>query len=144
MSRLIGVTLAALVAVATSAISRPASAQEVITTYYAPAISTPIVSEYPVTTACYAPAPVTTYYAPSPVTTYYAPTPVTSYYAPTTSYYAPTTSYYAPTTSYYAPTPVTSYYAATPYVAGYAPAPVYVRPRVYVPYQPVRNFFRAL
>ena len=92
-----------------------------VTTYYAPA---------PVT-AYYAPAPVTTYYAPAPVTTYYAPAPVTAYYAPApvTSYYAPVTSYYAPTTAYYAPAVVAS--------------PYYVRAKVYVRGEPVRNFFRA-
>jgi hypothetical protein len=166
MSRLFGVLLASVCAMAALGMSRPTSAQDVITTCYAPTVSAPVVASYPVeTTAYYAPAPVTTYYAPAPVTTYYAPT--TTYYAPNpvTNYYAPTvTSYYAPVatpyTSYYAPvaTPYTSYYApvatpyysagyapvATPYVAGYAPAYYYGRPRVYVPGEPVRNFFRAL
>jgi hypothetical protein len=137
MSRLFGVVLVSVCALATLGIGRPAAAQDIITSYYAPTVSTPIVSSYPVTTAYYAPAPVTSYYAPT----------VTSYYAPTTAYYAPTTAYYAPTTAYYAPvaTPYVAGYApaATPYVAGYAPA-YYYAPRVYVPFQPVRNFFRAL
>jgi hypothetical protein len=124
MSRLLGLSLAAVVAVATLAIGRPIAAQEVITTYYAPAVTTPIVAQYPVTTAYYAPTPVATYYAPA---------------APVTAYYAP-----APVTRYYSQSAVNSYYAATPYVAAYAPAAVYYRPTVYVPWQPVRNFFRAL
>jgi hypothetical protein len=141
MRRLLGILTASACAIAVLASGRPTAAQEVITTYYAPTVSTPVVSSYPVTTAYYSPAPVTTYYAPTvaPYTSYYAPTPVTSYYAPTavTSYYAP-----APVTSYYAPAPVTSYYAPTPYVTAYAAAPVYVRPRYYVPGQPIRNLFR--
>ena len=106
MKRLISVSLAAVVVMAVLAIGRNSTAQEVITTYYAPTVTTPVVTSG-VTTAYYAPTtayytPTTAYYAPT--TSYYAPTPVTSYYAPTTAYYAPTTAYYAPTTAYYAPT----------------------------------------
>ena len=108
MSRLLSLSLAGVVAVATLAIGRPTAAQEVITTYYAPTVSAPVVADYPVTTA---------YYAPTPVTTYYAPTaPVTAYYAQRRRRITPR----QPVTSYYAPSAVTSYYAATPYVAGYA------------------------
>ena len=73
MKRLIGVFLAGVCAFAALAVSRPAAAQ-VVTTYYAPAVSQPYVANYPATTAYYSPAPVTTYYAPStaPTTTYYA------------------------------------------------------------------------
>ena len=83
--------------------------------------------------------------APAPAGTYYSPsvaTPVTSYYTPTTTYYAPTTTYYAPTVT---ATPVTTYYAPTavaaPVVVGRAPV---VRSKVYYPYEPVRNFFKAI
>jgi hypothetical protein len=96
----------------------------VVTSYYAPA---PVYVR-PRVAAYY--APTETYYAPEAgpvVTSYYASTPVTSYYAP-----APVTSYYAPTTAYYAPT--TAYYGS----------PYYVRPKVYVAGEPVRNFFRAI
>jgi hypothetical protein len=133
MTRLFGVCFTGVCALATLGIGRLAAAQDVITTYYAPTVSAPVVSTYPVaTTSYYAPAPVTTYYAPT--TTYYAPAPVTTYYAPTTAYYAPVATPYV---AAYAP-------VATPYVAGYAPAYYYGRPRVYVPGEPVRNFFRAL
>jgi hypothetical protein len=114
MNRLLGVCVATICAVAALSIGRPAAAQGVVTTYYAPTVS----------------APVTTYYAP----------PVTSFYAPTTTYYAPSTAYYAPVATPY----VAAYPAATPYVAGYGGAYYYYAPRLYVPGQPVRNFFRAL
>jgi hypothetical protein len=122
MTRLVGVCLATICAVVALGIGRPAAAQGVVTTYYAPTVS----------------APVTTYYAP----------PVTSYYAPTTTYYAPPTAYAPVATPYVAAYPaatpyVAAYPAATPYVAGYAPY-YYYAPRLYVPGQPVRNFFRAL
>ncbi|MBA4018834.1 MAG: hypothetical protein C0483_16830 [Pirellula sp.] len=113
--------------------SAPTAVATPVTSYYAPAAATPVTSYYP-------PANVTSYYGstvvtPSavPVTSYYAPSvavPVTSYYAPTTAYYAPTAAYYAPTTAYYAPTVVAR--------------PGVVRSKVYYPYEPVRNFFKAV
>jgi hypothetical protein len=127
MKRLSSMSLAAVVTMASLAICRPSSAQDVIT-YYAPSVETT-----GVTTAYY--APTTTYYAPV-TTAYYAAAPVTTYYAPTVAYYAPT-----PVTTYYA-TPVTSYYGTAPYYAGYGS--IYYRPTLYVPGQPIRNFFRAL
>jgi len=114
----------------------PVVAPAPVTTYYAPSAVA--------TTSYYAPAPavVTT---PAPTVTYYAPsvaTPVTSYYTPTTTYYAPTTTYYAPTVT---ATPVTTYYAPTavaaPVVVGRTPV---VRSKVYYPYEPVRNFLKAI
>jgi hypothetical protein len=136
MKRLKTMSLAAVMTMVSLAICRPSSAQDVIT-YYAPSVETT-----GVTTAYYAPtttyyAPVTTaYYAPAPVTTYYASAPAATYSAPTVAYYAPT-----PVTTYYA-TPVTSYYGTAPYYAGYGS--IYYRPTLYVPGQPIGNFFRAL
>jgi hypothetical protein len=137
MKRFNSMSLAAVVTMASLAICRPSSAQEVITTYYAPSVETTGVTAayYAPTTTYYAPV-TTAYYSPAPVTTYYPPAPVATYYAPTVAYYAPT-----PVTTYYA-TPVTTYYGTTPYYAGYGS--VYYRPTLYVPGQPVRNFFRAL
>ena len=127
MKRLKTMSLAAVMTMVSLAICRPSSAQDVIA-YYAPSVETT-----GVTTAYY--APTTTYYAPV-TTTYYTPAPVTTYYAPTAAYYAPT-----PVTTYYA-TPVTSYYGTAPYYAGYGS--IYYRPTLYVPGQPIGNFFRAL
>jgi hypothetical protein len=79
-------------------------------------------------------APTVTYYAPQPTVTYYAPQPTVTYYAP------------QPTVSYYAPAPTVVYRPAPVYVPGpvyYAGRPVVVRPRVYVPGQPLRNVLRA-
>jgi len=82
----------------------------------------------------YAPAPTVTYYAPAPaVTTYYAPAPTVTYYTPP----APTVAYY-PGTAYTVAAPV----AVAPSVV-YPSATVVARP-LYVPGQPVRNFFRGL
>jgi hypothetical protein len=100
----------------------------------------------PVYSSNYAPA-TTTYYAPEvvvPTTTYYAPSvvPTTTYYAPAV---VPTTTYYAPavvpTTTYYAPAvvPTTAYYAPAYYGRAY-----YYAPTPLVPFQPVRNAFRAM
>ncbi len=76
------------------------------------------------------------------IVTYYAPVVA----APVTTYYAPVVS--PPVTTYYAPAPVTTYYApaattvvATPVVAA---RPVIIRPKVYIPGQPVRNVLRAI
>jgi hypothetical protein len=90
---------------------------------------------------------------PVPVAAYYRPVPVVSY-SPViaASYYAPQTVYYAPPVPYYVAAPMaTPYYAASPVVpAAVAVAPVYygrpvvVRPKVYVPGEPVRNILRAV
>ncbi len=123
----------------------PTQAQVYYSTYYAPTYA-PVVAP---STVYYPSANrVTSYYAPTTTVlpgTAYTTTPVTTYMAPGTQ--VPVTSYYAPTpvTNYYAPTPVTSYYAPT----ATAVAPVYttpvavVRTSRYVPFQPVRNTFRA-
>lgn len=156
--------LAALVGVNASAadwILSPSATVQQRTVYYSA----------PATVIAPAPAavvPTTTYYAPSvgqTVTSYYAPavtaTPtyssrVTSYYAPAATVVAPTVVAPAPTVTYYAPTavatPVTTYY--TPTTTYYAPAavvtpmvvarPGVVRSKVYYPYEPVRNFFKAI
>jgi hypothetical protein len=91
--------------------------------------------------------------APVPAVSYYSPAPVVGY-GPVvaTSYYAPQTVYYSAPAPYYVAAPVaTPYYVASPYVpAPVAMAPVYygrpviVRPKVYIPGQPVRNVFRAV
>ncbi len=78
--------------------------------------------------------------APAPTVTYYAPTPVAGYYAP------------APVVTYYGPAPVYAYpravVVARPRVVVAAPvwvpAPVVVRPRYFVPGEPVRNVLRAV
>ena len=112
-------------------------------------VYTPLVAPPPVATTVYygavpAPAGQTTYYAPAPVTV--APAPVVTYrpVAP-----APVIAYspVAPTVTYYgaAPAPVVAY---SPVVG--APVivpvgrPVTVSTKVYVPGQPVRNFFKAI
>ncbi len=80
---------------------------------------------------------------PAPVVSYYAPAPVVSY-GPVVS-----TSYYAPVPYYVASPAVTPYYVASPVVVGpvaVAPwygRPVIVRPKIYVPGQPVRNVLRG-
>lgn len=115
-----------------------ASAQIVVdpvvrTTYYAPAVSTPVTTHYAPRTTYYS-SPVTSYYAPAR-TTYYAPSSsaVTAYYAPSTATYSypATTRYYTPYTSYYAPTSV--YYGGT---TAYRPTYIYG--------QPARNVLRAV
>ena len=129
--------------------SAPTAIATPVTSYYAPTVATPMTSYY----APAAPATVTSYYAPTvvapsavPVTSYYAPSvavPVTSYYAPSVVAPVPTVAYYAPTVT---PVPTTTYYAPT--AAYYAPAvvtrPGGVRSKVYYPYDPVRNFFKAI
>jgi hypothetical protein len=78
-----------------------------------------------VTTAYYAPAPVTTYYAPVR-TAYYAPAPATVYYAaPAPVYYQRPLVGVGITRVGYAPvtyvTPRAAYYAPATYTVGYAP-----------------------
>lgn len=80
------------------------------------------------------PQPVVTYYGG----TYVAPAPVITYYGGT--YIAP-----APVVG---PVPVVTYYggpvvAPAPVTYYYGP-PAVVRTKVYYPYQPVRNFFKAI
>jgi hypothetical protein len=74
----------------------------------------------------------------APVVTY---RPMLGYAAPAVAYRPVTT--YSPVVAY---SPVVSYspvVAYSPVVTSYAYRPVYVRPRYYVPGQPVRNFFRG-
>ena len=76
---------------------------------------------------------------PVPVATYYSPAPVVSY-GPVVA-----TSYYAPVPYYVAVPVVRPYYAASPVVVGPVYGrPVIVRPKIYVPGQPVRNVLRAV
>jgi len=101
----------------------------VVTRYYTPPVVSPPITTY-YAPAVAAPAPVTTYYAPvAPVTTYYAPAPVVTYRAPVATYHAPVVTYRAPVV-YSAPV------VAAPYAV--------VRPKVYIPGQPIRNFVRAI
>ncbi|MGC4006897.1 MAG: hypothetical protein QM811_28740 [Pirellulales bacterium] len=120
-----------------------------VTSYYGPTLG--------YTAPAYAYSPTMAYMPQSVgVTSYYAPTSPyyggtqSSYYAPTSPYYGGVqTSYYAP--NYSAPLPVTTYYSPSPVVAApVVAAPVVVGPtavvrsKVYYPYQPVRNTFRAI
>jgi hypothetical protein len=130
-------------------------------------IYTPLVAPPPVAETVYygAPPPAvaqTTYYAPAavvPQTTYYAPAPATVAPAPVYTYRptivrGPVVAYspVAPTVTYSPVAPVVAYspvVAAPAYgVAGpvMVPAgrPVTVSTKVYVPGQPVRNFFKAV
>ena len=124
-----------------------ASAQVVVSpyvTYYAPApaavgygtVSTGLVTSYYPTASVAAPVAV-------PYTSYYAPVaaPYTSYYAPAASPYVAYSPVVAPAPYVtYSPTVMTSYYGPA-VVPTY---PVVVRTKVYVPGEPVRNFFRAI
>jgi len=95
---------------------------------YYPSYTTysPVVAAAPVVTETYSPV-VTSY---SPVVTSYSP--VVTSYSPVVTSYSPVVTSYSPVTTY-SPI-VTSYYA-----------PAVVRSKVlYVPGQPVRNFFRAI
>jgi hypothetical protein len=84
---------------------------------------------------------------PAPAVAYYGPAPVVPY-GPVVS-----TAYYAPA-PYYVAAPVVvprRYYVAAPVVAApvvVAPAyygrPVIVRPKIYIPGEPVRNVLRAV
>ena len=76
--------------------------------------------------------------APAPMVAYYAPPPPMAYYGP------------APVVTYYGPAPVYAYppgmvVARPRFVAApvWVPAPVMVRPRFFVPGEPVRNVLRA-
>lgn len=149
----------------TACLSAPATAQTVIYETYSPVVTAEYVAPAPVAYRygyrgiagstftnyypSYAPAPAVTAYRPvvtaapvvaaSPVVTTYSPvvaeTPVVAYSPVVTEAYSPvvTTTYSPVVTAAYAPAPVvTSYYAP-------------VRTKVlYVPGQPVRNFFRGI
>ncbi len=92
-------------------------------------LSSNVLAQVYATYAPVGPVPVTTYYSPAPVLSY-GPVVSTSYYAP------------LPYTAYYAPAP---YYVGSPVVVGPVYGwPVVVRPRFYVPGQPVRNVLRAI
>ncbi|HUY92315.1 MAG TPA: hypothetical protein VMV10_26475 [Pirellulales bacterium] len=95
---------------------------------YAPAVTaySPVVTTY---------SPVVTSY--SPVVTSYSPV-VTETYSPVVTAYSPVVTSYSPIVTY---SPVVTAYS--PVVTSYY-APTVVRSKVlYVPGQPVRNFFRA-
>lgn len=124
--------------------SAPTAVATPVTSYYAPGAPTTVTSYYAPTVVAPSAVPVTSYYAPSvavPVTSYYAPSvvapvPTVAYYAPTVTS-VPTTTYYAPTAAYYAP-------AAAYYAPAVVARPAVVRSKVYYPYEPVRNFFKAI
>lgn len=114
----------------------------------------------PVYTPLVAPPPTTVYYgaipAPATTTTYYAPAPVAVAPAPVVTY-RPTVTYSpAPVVAYSPVAPTVTYYGAAPApVVAYSPVvgapvmvpvgrPVTVSTKVYVPGQPVRNFFKAI
>lgn len=110
--------------------SAPTAVATPVTSYYAPAAPATVTSYYAPTVVAPSAVPVTSYYAPSvavPVTTYYAPAVATP--VPTVAYYAPTVTA-VPTTTYYAPAVVAR--------------PAVVRSKVYYPYEPVRNFLKAI
>lgn len=97
---------------------------------YAPAVTaySPVVTSYSPVVTSYSPVVTETY---SPVVTSYSP--VVTSYSPVVTSYSPVMTSYSPVVTSYSPV-VTSYYA-----------PAVVRSKVlYVPGQPVRNFFRAV
>ena len=97
------------------------------TTTYAPIVAAPVVTYRPVEPVVAVPAPVVTY---RPVTTVYAaPAPVIAYRQPVVAY-APALPVYSATT-----------YSTYPTVVA---RPVVVSQKVYIPGQPVRNFFKAI
>lgn len=133
------------------ALSGAALAQEtVVVSRYVYPTSRVVVNQFPIMT----PGAYVSYAYPATsvtATSYYSYYPtLTSYIAPTVTYY-PSTAY---TTAYYPGTVAsTAFYpsaVATPVYTGYtvpavvtAPS-VVVRPKVYVPGQPVRNVLRAI
>lgn len=109
----------------------------------------------------YPAAPVTTVYSPVVPGAVAAPLPNTVYspvapaMAPMAAPMVPAPAVVAPTIAYYYPAPRIAYrpVIAAPTVVGYAPAavpavvaarPIIVRPKIYVPGQPIRNVFRAI
>lgn len=153
----------------TACLSGSATAQTVIYETYSPVVTAQYVAPAPVyrygyrgiagsTFTNYYPtytAPVVTAYSPvvtaAPVVTSYSPvvteTPVVSYSpvvaeAPVVTSYSPVVSeVYSPVVTTYSPVVTTAY---SPVVTSYY-VPTVVRSKVlYVPGQPVRNFFRAI
>lgn len=106
-----------------------------VTTYYAP----PVAQAYTSTTAYSAGLATSATYCP---TTTYSPVVATAYSPVVTTAYSPVYTTYSPVTA----VPVSTYYApAVSYspVVTYSAPVVYARP-LYVPGQPVRNFYRRL
>ncbi|HVC93417.1 MAG TPA: hypothetical protein VND64_06980 [Pirellulales bacterium] len=132
-----------------------APAQVVVYETYRPVVAPAVTYvESPVVYQSYRPidsASTFTNYHPdyAPVAGYAAP--VVTTYRPALGYAAPAVAYragYSPVVAYspvvsYSPVVAYSPVAYSPVVTTYAYRPVYVRPRVYVPGQPVRNFFRG-
>lgn len=135
---------ALLVAEASAQYVLPAAPAPVVS-YYAPPLTAPVVSYAPVVAPSYPPvvtySPVTPVIAAPRVVSYYPAAPVVSTYRPVVSTYQPVVSTYQPVVSTYRPV-VTAYSPAVSY--GYAGSPVVVRPKVYVPGQPIRNVLRAI
>ncbi|HVA47442.1 MAG TPA: hypothetical protein VNH11_13820 [Pirellulales bacterium] len=110
---------------------------------YNPPVSSPNFTGYTSNYGNY--AATTTYYAYSPVTTYspVVTETVTAYSPVATTAYSPVaTTTYSPAVTTYSPV-LTAPVVAAPVVTSYY-TPVVVRPRYFVPGEPVRNFFRAL
>jgi len=101
------------------------------TTVLSPVVETAPVTVYRPSTVTYYSPPVTYY---SPPVTVYRPAPVTYYRPAPVTVYSPVVG----TTVYSPVVPATVY---SPVVVG---RPVVVRSKVYVPGQPVRNFFKAI
>jgi hypothetical protein len=118
----------------------------------------PVVTSYAAPTVAYRPISGTTYTNYYPSYTTYSPV-VTETYSPVVTSYSPVVTAYSPVVTAYSPV-VTSYSpvvtAYSPVVTTYSPVvtaapvvtsyyvPTVVRSKVlYVPGQPVRNFFRA-
>jgi hypothetical protein len=142
--------VAVVTAVVVLAACSMASAQAIVYDTYSPVVTAPsVVVESPVVVEAWRPV-VTNYRYNPPVST-----PSFTSYTANYGNYGAAVSYYAPYTAY-SPVvtgPVTAYSpVVTSYrpVISYSPAvttyysPYVVRPRYYVPGQPVRNFFRAI
>lgn len=146
--------VAALSVVVVLALSSMASAQAVVYESLSPVVTTaPVVVQSPVVVDAWRPVITNYRYSPpvsSPGFTDYTSNygnygAAISYYAPATTAYAPVTAY-SPVVTSYSPVVTTTYSpvvtsAYRPVVSYYSP--MYVRPRYYVPGQPVRNFFRG-
>ena len=142
MKQLIAATTALLV----TAVCSAASAQAIVYETYSPVVTPAPVVQSPIVYDAWRPVVRNYNYAPpvsSPGFTDYTANygnygTVTSY-APVTAYSPVVTPSYTPVVTTYSPVVTTAYTPVTSYYA-----PVYVRPRYYVPGQPVRNFFRAI
>jgi hypothetical protein len=153
MKQLIAATTALLV----TAVCSAASAQTIVYETYSPVmteVAAPVVVQSPVVYDAWRPIVRSYNYRPpvsSPGFTDYTANygnygATTSYYAPVTAYSPVVTQTYSPVVTTYSPVVATTYspvVAYRPAVTSYY-APVVVRPRYYVPGQPVRNFFRAV